>query len=74
MKTFYDWLQDNHIELKDWQKDIAIGVLSKMKPHREGATGKTFLMKHLSQFINEHGNDYAIGFPENASPEDNRTV
>jgi hypothetical protein len=35
-------------------------LLAAMYPWREGKTGKTFLMKHLSDFVNEHGNDYEL--------------
>jgi hypothetical protein len=65
MKAFSDWLKENHIELKGWQLDIAKIVLERMKPHRSAATGKTFILRTLQKFTDEHGDDFVIGkFPD----------
>lgn len=60
--SFYGWLEEQEVELKEWQQDIAESILSKMKPFRlEPAAGKTFVISLLSRFIYEHGNNYYVG-------------
>jgi hypothetical protein len=59
--TFTRYLREHgNITLNTWQRNTANMLLAAMYPWREGKTGKTFLMKHLSDFVNEHGNDYEL--------------
>lgn len=58
--TLKDWLKERGIIFTFWQMWAARAVLTEMYSRREGGTGKTFFMKTLSEFIDEHGNDFKL--------------
>lgn len=58
--TFEKFIEEKKIELRPWQAEAALMFLTAMYRHRDRASGKTFLMDVLSDFINEHGDIYEI--------------
>ena len=58
--TFEHYALKRGIVLRPWQKVAAKALLSAIYPHRLGASGKTFLVSLLRDFINEHGTDFAL--------------
>lgn len=58
--TFEDYCKEHGIELLPWQKEAATAFLTIMHSQRAGATGKTFLIKYIDEFINRSGNVYEI--------------
>ena len=60
MKIFQDWLKESSNVLKEWQKDAALAFLSQIENQQKPGTGKTFLLKLLSEFINTYGNDFGL--------------
>ncbi len=63
--TFQHWLANQGVELRPWQQRAAAGLLTPMFLNREMASGKTQLLKWLTEFINENGNDYLVADGEN---------
>ena len=57
---FEEWLEKEDIELKPWQMTFAKGALKTMRPHRDTVSGKSFVMRTLSRFVDEHGNDFEL--------------
>jgi len=60
MVTFGKWLAKRRIILHHWQFMAAVALLSVMYHHREGGSGKTFLIRVIGDFLNEHGNDFEL--------------
>jgi hypothetical protein len=58
--TFESYCRSKKIKLKKWQRMAALDMLVTMHLHRGPATGKTFLLETLTEFINEHGNDFRL--------------
>lgn len=58
--TFEAFLKMQGIELRPWQKEAARRFLWEVYLHREGRSGKTFLIQKLDEFISEHGNDFMV--------------
>lgn len=58
--SFKAYLKGRKIKLRPWQKELADEVLKRIKPHRVGSTGKTYILTLLLDFINEHGNAFTI--------------
>lgn len=59
-RTFEEFIQEQGFELHFWQKRAANALLEIMYFHRVGATGKSFLIKQLWNFITEYGSFYEI--------------
>jgi hypothetical protein len=59
-KTFESYMKAKGKELKPWQKEAADALLTVMHNNRVCATGKTFLMQNLTEFINLHGNEFEV--------------
>ena len=57
---FSDYLEDKGIVLKSWQMMAARQFLNMVGLHQQSATGKTFLMNVLRDFLNEHGNNFEL--------------
>lgn len=60
--NFDDWFKEKYPKtvLKPWQQKAIQEFLFIAYPYRKGPTGKTFCLKFLTEFINEHGNDYEL--------------
>ena len=58
--TFQRFMCNNGEQLKGWQERAANEFLMAIHTHRESGTGKSFLMEHLCEFIEEHGNDFGL--------------
>lgn len=56
--TFGGWLREKNIILSDWQRDAAEVFLARVAKHKEAASGKTFLVNVLQEFVNTHGNNF----------------
>jgi len=56
--TFDHFCKEEGITLNEWQQTAAIAFLQRVK--RGNATGKTFLLKTLTDFFDIHGNDFEI--------------
>ncbi len=54
--TFKKWLESKGLRMKPWQMKAANALLTEMRPHRSGGSGKTYLMERLTQYVNECGN------------------
>ena len=68
-KTFAAFLAERGERPHGWQKKAADALLSEMFAYRDGATGKTWLMRRLNEFIGDNGNDFeleGIQTPENS--------
>lgn len=59
MKSFKKWTKEEGILLKPWQAGAAEEFLLHLEKQQSGARGKSFLMRTLSKFIAEHGNDFS---------------
>lgn len=60
MVTFSGWLRKKKIVLSDWQREAAEVFLARVSQHEEGASGKTFLINVLEEFVNTHGNNFSL--------------
>lgn len=58
--TFEEFAEEKEIRLQPWQRIAATKFLKEMYKYRGSATGKTFLINLLSDFISEHGNIYEL--------------
>ena len=57
--TFENYLQFKGITLMPWQMEAAKALLSRMDAEvQQMATGKTFLLNVLSEFVEKHGNNF----------------
>lgn len=59
-KTFEAFVKEKGKELKPWQKEAADALLAVMHDNRVRASGKTFLIQNLSEFIDLHGDDFEV--------------
>ncbi|MDY6903712.1 MAG: hypothetical protein SWH61_03410 [Thermodesulfobacteriota bacterium] len=46
------------VQLRSWQKKVANAFLAEMHKYQESATGKSFLLHLLTEFVNSYGNFY----------------
>jgi hypothetical protein len=61
MKSFETYLEEKKIKLTRWQRVAADDFLVNMRPNQGDASfGKSFLLKVLTNFINEHGNNFCV--------------
>lgn len=58
--TFQQFLQTKGERLHPWQERAANAFLLEMQANREGPTGKSWLLRHLREFIEEHGNNFSV--------------
>jgi len=59
-KLFEDFVEEKGIKLRPWQEKAAQRFLGVVFSQQFAASGKTFLMKLLNEFINEHGNNFSF--------------
>jgi hypothetical protein len=58
--NFYAWLNKEEVVLSEWQMKAAEAFLSHVVNHQYGASGKTFLLEVLRDFVDSCGNDFNI--------------
>ena len=58
--TFESYLKNKGVELNPWQRLAAQRFLDVVRHHGEAKSGKSFLVKELAEFINEHGNAFDV--------------
>jgi hypothetical protein len=59
-KSFNAYLNGKKIKLEPWQQEAATAFLQVCEKQQQGRTGKTFLLKVLTEFTNEHGNNFEL--------------
>lgn len=59
-KSFKTWLKTRKIKLRPWQEKAAKDFLKTIAENQNAATGKTYLLKILTEFVNEHGNFFEL--------------
>lgn len=61
-KNFEKWLKSKKIILRPWQEAAARNFLEAIKEKQNGGEGKTFLLKVLMEFTNEHGTNFELSY------------
>lgn len=71
MKKFTEYLREQGIELLPWQEQAAIDFLKNVEQNQGMASGKTFVVRMLFDFVQTHGNAFELDL-SNATTEDNK--
>lgn len=66
-KTFEKYLSDRGKSLRPWQREAANALLTIVADNRHSASGKSFLLRELSQLIDRHGVDFQLEDTEEES-------
>jgi len=60
MKKFTEYLKEQGIELVPWQEQAAIDFLKNVEQNQGMASGKTFVVQMLFDFVQTHGNAFEL--------------
>jgi hypothetical protein len=60
MKKFSEYLKEQGIELVSWQEQAAVDFLKNVEQNQGMASGKTFLLQVLFDFVQTHGNCFEL--------------
>lgn len=58
--TFQKFLAERNKRLSPWQERAANALLLEMRDRQDTATGKTWLLSQLTDFIETHGNEFRV--------------